>query len=180
MMEAKVAESITGAHRAQGLNYLCLTGMQHARLVNLRAPRVEHEFLSTRLTFEKRRQFKVLELGWKSANPESDWLRGKIIELVADWGAFLEVILYRDAITHLLGGEARVIQAVPVYCGERFIGEQTVHTLTHDTAFALTALSRTPSRMEEHLLRFLRHTPLRCIQWINFNHHDIEFKTLQN
>src|SRR5258706_345096 len=26
MMEAKVAESITGAHRAQGLNYLCLTG----------------------------------------------------------------------------------------------------------------------------------------------------------
>src|SRR6266481_1538282 len=30
--------------------------------------------------------------------------------MVADWGAFLEVILYRDAITHLLGGEARVVQ----------------------------------------------------------------------
>jgi GxxExxY protein len=179
MVEAKVAESIAAAHRAQGLNYLCLTGMQHARLVNLRTPRVQHEFLSTKLTHEKRRQFKPQDLGWKSVNAESDWFRRKVLELLADWGAFLEVTLYRDAITHLLGGEARVIQPVLVYSGERFVGEQAVHKLTHDTAFALTAFSRNQSLVEDHHLRFLRHTPLRFIQWINFNHHDIEFKTLQ-
>src|SRR5207249_3515573 len=39
MLEAKVSDTIASAHRTQGLNYLCLTGMQHARLVNLRPER---------------------------------------------------------------------------------------------------------------------------------------------
>lgn len=33
--------------------------------------------------------------------------------------------------------------------------------------------------MEDHQRRFLKHTPLRFMQWVNFNGHNIEFTTLK-
>ncbi|HEU0038594.1 MAG TPA: GxxExxY protein [Verrucomicrobiae bacterium] len=178
MLEAKVAEAIVAAHRTQGLNYLFLTGMQHARLVNLRPERVEHEFLSTRLTAERRRQFAVVDAGWRAVNDESTWLREKVVSLLSEWGTFLEVALYRDAVTHFLGGSERVVQSVPVRSRGRWLGEQLVHLLTDDTAFAFTAITSDRSSMEDHQIRFLKHTPLCFVQWVNFNRHQIEFTTL--
>ena len=177
MLEAKVAETLTPSHRTQGLNYLFLTGMQHARLVNLRPERVEHEFLSTKLTPEKRRQFTVVDSAWRAVNAESVALRKRVISLLSDWGAFLEVSLYRDALRISLVGRTRSL-AVPVNSGVRLLGEQSVHLLTGDTAFAFTAVTADRNSMAEHQLRFLNHTPLRFIQWVNFNRHQIEFSTL--
>lgn len=178
MLEAKVAESVAPMHRTQGLNYLLLTGMRHGRLVNLRPERVEHEFLSTQLTPEKRRQFEIADLDWRTSNDGCAWLREKLIALLNDWGAFLEVALYRDAIVHFLGGLERVVRSVPVHSGVRLLGEQPVHLLTDDTAFAFTAVITDRSPKRKHQIRFLAHTPLRFIQWINFNRHRIEFTTL--
>lgn len=178
MLEVKTADVIVPANRMQGLNYLFLSGMNHGRLVNLRPERVEHEFLSTKLTHNLRRQFKVIDIGWRAVNPESIWIRGKVIELINDWGAFLEAGLYREALTHFLGGPERVITKVPVHSGSRLVGEQPVHLLTRDTAFAITAVTGNRAAMQEHQIRFLKHTPLRFIQWINLNHHEIEFTTL--
>ena len=48
---------------------------------------------------------------------------------------------------------------------------QTLHYLM------LTALTDGQGRMRDHLRRFLGHTRLACIQWINLSHHDIEFET---
>lgn len=178
LLEAKVAETLASSHRSQGLNYLFLTGMQHALLVNLRPERVEHEFLSTTLTQDARRKFSLVDTGWQAVNAESQWLHEKLAALLADWGAFLEVNLYREAITHLLGGVERCVGAVPVYSGERLIGNQSVHFLNADTAFAFTALPRNRASMEDHQRRFLKHTPLKFIQWVNFNRHNIELTTL--
>ena len=178
MLEAKAAESITPAHRAQGLNYLYLSGMQHARLVNLRPERVEHEFLSTQLTPERRRHFRIMDSNWQFVNEESKWLREKLIALLTDWGAFLETGLYREALMHFLGGPGHVIRPIAVHSANRLLGEQLAHLLTDDTAFAITALCGNISSMQEHQMRFLRHTPLRFMQWINFNHHQIELRTL--
>ena len=178
MLEAKAAESIVPAHRAQGLNYLFLAGMQHGRLVNLRPERVEHEFLSTQLTPHRRRQFTVVDSDWQGADAASAWLREKVIALLNDWGAFLEVSLYRDAITHFLGGPERVFLPVPVRSRDRLLGEQPVHLLAPDTAFAFTAITADGTSMADHQRRFLQHTPLRRIQWVNFNRHQIEFTTL--
>lgn len=177
MLETKTAETIAPAHRTQGLHYLFLTGMHHARLVNLRPERVEHEFLSTRLTSKSRQQFSAGDFGW-TASGQSEYLREKPLALLEDWGAFLEVALYRDALTHFLGGSERVIRRIPIQSRKRVIGEQSVHLLAPDTAFAVTAVTDDPSAMEEHQLRFSRHTPLRNMQWINFNRNRIEFKTL--
>src|SRR6266498_648717 len=141
MLEGKVSEVLAAAHRTQGLNYLLLTGMQHGRLANFRPERVEHEFISTRLTFEKRRSFKVEESAWRCVNRESDWLCAKLAAILADWGAFPEIGLYRDAITHFLGGPDRVIHSVPVHSDGRLVGSQKLHLLTQDTAFAFTAIT---------------------------------------
>jgi GxxExxY protein len=178
MLETKTAEVMVPAFRTQGLNYLFLTGLSHARLINLRPEHVEHEFLSTRLTPEKRRHFKIVEMDWHALNAESTWFREKLIELLKDWGAFLEAALYRESITHFLGGAERVVTKVPVHSGSRLVGAQPVHLLTRDTAFAITALTANRAAMQDHQMRFLKHTPLQCIQWVNLNHHEIEFTTL--
>jgi GxxExxY protein len=178
MLEAKVAERLTSVHRLQGLNYMFLAGMKHSLLANLRPERVEHEFLSTTLTQDERRKFSFVDTDWREVNDESRVMREKLVQLLLDWGAFLDVYLYRDAIAHLLGGAEQTIGPVPVRSGERLIGNQIVHFLNAETAFAFTALPKNRGGMEDHQRRFLKHTPLKYIQWVNFNRHHVEFTTL--
>jgi len=178
ILETKTTESLVAAHRAQGLNYLFLTDLQHGRLVNLRPPQVEHEFLSTKLTSAKRHRFEILDSAWRPVNPGGVWLREKIVELLDDWGAFLEIALYRDAITHLLGGPSSVVRAVPIRSQGGLLGTQSMHMLDEDVAFSFTAATAGSKSMADHQRRFLEHTPLRALHWINFNRHQIEFTTL--
>lgn len=178
MLEGKATERLTRAHRAQSLNYLLLTGMRHGRLVNFRTERVEHEFISTTLTQEARRQITVMETDWIEVNPESQHLKDKTVELLADWGAFLDVNLYRDALVHFFGGPELVCKPVEILSGSRSVGAQNLNLLTSDTAFVLTTCQGNAGPMGGHLTRLLDHTRLRCIQWINLNRHQAEFTTL--
>jgi GxxExxY protein len=180
MLEAKTAEALSPVHRSQGLNYLFLAGMKHALLANLRPESVEHEYLSTTLTHNDRREFTIVDAGWQAINEESVFLREKLSSLLADWGAFLEVNLYRDAITHFLGSADKVVRRIEVFSRGRLLGNQSVHLLSHDTAFAFTAIPKRRASMHDHQFRFLKHTPLRYIQWVNFNRHKIEFTTLDS
>jgi GxxExxY protein len=179
MLEAKTTEILTPNHRTYGLNYLFLTGMRHGRLVNLRPERVQHEFLSTRLTAERRHEFTIDDSDWKCLNPESSVLKDTLVDLLKDWGAFLEAGLYKEAVTHFLGGTEKVVRFVPIVSAGRTIGEQKLHLLNADTAFSFTSVVAKPNSMMEHQRRFLEHTPLRFIQWVNFRRHRIEFRTLR-
>jgi GxxExxY protein len=178
MMEAKTADRLVGAHRSQALNYLLLTGMKHSRLVNLRTERVEHNFVSTTLTQEERRRFIVTEGEWLDINAESRLLKAKTVELLADWGGFLDVNLYREALVHFLGGPASVCKAVEVFSGSRPLGTQQMNLLNDDTAFAVTTKHDGIGTMRDHLARLLHHTKLNNIQWINLNRHLVEFAAL--
>ena len=42
----------------------------------------------------------------------------------------------------------------------------------------MSALTESIASYEGHLKRFLRLTALRAIQWINMNHHTIQFKAI--
>jgi GxxExxY protein len=178
MLEAKTAETITPAHRAQSLNYMLLAGIKHGRLVNLRPGRVQHEYVSTSLDSAQRRQFLLMDSDRREPNRASAWLKLKLIELLQDWGAFLEVSLYRSAVVHLLAGPFATTQDVEILDGGRVLGRQRVCLLTGDTALSCTALTRGLDQMGEHLRRFLAHTPLRFVQWVNLNRARIEFRTL--
>jgi GxxExxY protein len=178
IIEAKVAENLAPPHRAQTLNYLFLSGCQHALLVNLRPERVQYEYVSTQLTDARRRHFVVDDGQWQRVNDESGWLREFTIDLIKDWGMFLEVNLYRDAVIHPLGGKERVLRSIAVYSGSRYLGEQRMLLLTPDTAIAFTAVTTNLAVLQDHFSRLLAHTTLNYLQWINFNHHRLEFRTL--
>lgn len=179
LVEAKTVESLTKAHLAQTLHYLMLTGMSHGLLVNLRPERVEHQFVSTTLDLAERRRFTIHEADWRPINEPSRWLRETVARLLADWGAFLQVALYREAIIHFLGGPEVALRKIPIWDGDQSLGFDEVCLLGDDTALAFTALTDGQQRMRDHLQRFLGHTRLACLQWINLNHHDIEFTTLR-
>ncbi len=179
MIEAKSAETLTNAHHTQALQYLLLTGMRHGLLLNLRPELVKHRFVSTTLDHAERRRFVVHDGEWRSINEPSRWLRERFVELLADWGTFLQVALYREAIIHWLGGADRALQRIPIYDGDAVLGTEEVCLLADDTVLALTALKDGQPQMQDHLRRFLKHSRLAYVQWINLYQHDVEFRTLK-
>src|SRR5207244_2047418 len=59
------------------------------------------------------------------------------------------------------------------------IGVQKMHLVADDVAFSVTASTHRPDKVLEHQRRFLRHTSLRALQWINLNHSHIELRTIE-
>jgi len=179
IIETKTAEALAPAHRAQVLNYLYLCGLHHATLLNFRTERVQHEFVSSSLTLEQRRQVSWNLGDWKPLSAGCETLHGTMQRALADWGSGLDPTLYRDAVTHFLGGEAKVIREVKVASEHGLLGTQKVHLLADDIAFSVTASIHRPQVVLEHHRRFLQHTPLRAIQWINLNRHTVTLHTIQ-
>lgn len=175
MCEVKTVEIATPVHRAQALNYLLLCGMNHGLLLNLRTEKVEHEFISTRLTPERRKRFSVVENRWNQVNAESAFFKQKTIELLKDWGVFLDVNLYREALVFFLGGASEVLKPVEIFSGNRCVGTQDFKLLTPEVAFAVSTIVENPEGFGLNLQRFLDHTRLRHLQWVNLNHDKVEF-----
>ena len=179
IVETKAAAALAAAHKGQTLNYLFLCGLHHATMLNFRTERVQHEFVSTRLSPADRQRYEYVASDWTPLTMRCHELQDIMDRLLTEWVAFLDPILYRDALTYFLGGEERVIREIAVRSGDELIGTQKVHLLTDDVAFAVTTSVHRPDLVLEHQRRFLKHTPLRAIQWINLNHHQIEYRTIQ-
>lgn len=176
--EAKAVETFHENHRKQLLNYLMLLGLHHGTLLNFKTRSVQHEFVSARLTPEKRRQFSIEKSEWNPTNEPSRELMEFMRELLTDWGAFLDTSLYIDAITHHFGSSDRVVSPIEISSNGISLGYQNVRLLDEETAFKLTASTKNISYYKRDFFSFLSHTNLKTIQWINLNHHSIEFRTL--
>lgn len=177
--ETKAVEGFSEAHRRQVLHYLMLVDLLHGVLLNFRSRSVQHEFVSTRLTAEKRASFTVHDMGWQALDARSRELKNLVLELLHDWGAFLDSSLYTEALTHFFGGAEAVVAPVEILLGSKVVGYQKVHMLGTGTAFKITAATKNINYYRKDMLRFLSHTNLESIQWINLNHHNIEFRTLR-
>lgn len=114
MVEAKAVDAINQAHLAQTLHYLLLTGMQHGLLINLRPDKVDKRYVSTTLDLAERRRFNVDDSDWQAINESSRRLRHVLLQLLADWGAFLQTSLYREAIVHFFGGPSVALRRIPI------------------------------------------------------------------
>ena len=180
IIELKKVKALTDEHKNQLLNYLLLCGLKHGKLVNMGGTSVEGKRVFTPLTPEARRKFNVIDGAWSPRSRRAEWLKRAMLDLLEDWGAFLSVSLYLEAICLFLGGPEKTVRKVEFFVGSRVVARQNLHMLDKKTAFVLSALTRKRSTYEEHLLRLLRHTRLDAIQWINMRHHDIHFKTLIN
>jgi hypothetical protein len=157
---------------------LLISGLRHGKLVNMYPTRVEHKFVSTRLTHQRRREYEVLNAGWTDVDDDSEWLKSTLIDIAADLGLFLDAELYTEIIAGLRGGPEQVITPIEIRSGSRKIGRQLHPMLNAEIGFRITALTKHVAEYETHLHRLLAHTSLRALQWINLNYHVIEMKTL--
>jgi len=176
--EFKTVEAITPRHSAQLLHYLLLAGLGHGKLVNLRKESVEHEFVNTTLTREDRIRFEVSDTRWSAKPPSADGFREALVALLRDWGTGLDLQLYEEALTHLLGGEARVLADVEVRTSDHKLGHQKVRLAAPRVAFSLTVLPTPDPDYESHARRLRRHTELEAILWANISLGVVRFTTV--
>ncbi|MDF7807116.1 hypothetical protein P4E94_06680 [Pontiellaceae bacterium B12219] len=157
---------------------LLLTNLAHEALINFRPTSVVHEFASTMLTEETRFKYSIEENAWQSLDSDSTQFRILMHNLLGEWGAFPDSQLYTEAITHFFGGEEQSIPAIPISESGRILGYQNVRLLNPETSFTVSATTKNIDYYGKHIKRFLNHTDLRAIQWVNFNHGIIEFRTV--
>lgn len=180
MYELKTVSTLNPDHDRQALNYLFLLGLQYGKLINFRPASLEKRFVSTTLFPEDRHDIVFNDEQWLELDEDSIGLKALIVELMMDWGAYLETSLFYEAIYHFRGGEDQVVKDIDVVLNETKLGNQKVHLLNPNTAFKLTAITKGIESYRQHLRRFICHTNLNAIQWINCNHHVISFETILN
>ena len=176
--EIKAAETLAPAHRKQALNYLMLVSLAHGKLANMKPNSVQHKFVSTRLTPERRYRCYIDDSRWTDCDEDAKRLRELMRCLISEWGAFLEVELFYDAVKFFWGGEDNVIRTIELVSGDRVVGRQRAHLINPLTAIKITAIVEDARVYEKHLRKFLRHTKLARVHWINFSHHQIAFTTI--
>ena len=176
--EAKVASALTASHRSQTLNYLFLTDTQHGKLINFRPGEVEHEFVSTKLDYESRRQVRISDDSWINVDRESSRLKQLVTELIQDWGAFLSLDAYRDAVVHFFGGVDEVCRDAELTYEGRLLGKQSVNCLTPETIFAFSAIGEGYASMRHQLQRMLNLMRPKHLQWVNLHQQHLRFATL--
>ena len=176
LYELKAAAALTGHDKAQLLNYMLLLDLPSGKLLNFCAPKVESEFVATRLTFEKRRAFAFDTSRWQPVSDRCPAFRDNTEDLVRTLGAFLDLDLYSEALAWSCG--SGVPARIPITRDGIALGTQEVRLIVPGVAFHLTAHTDNLDRIESHLTRFLRHTNLSAVQWLNFNHATITLTTL--
>lgn len=176
--ELKTATGLIGEHEAQVLNYLFLSGSRHGKLINFRPAQVESRFINATLTPIERRQFEICTGHWQERNERDQFFRASLLSLLEDWGCWLDVALYIEALIYFLGGDEQVVRNVPLAREAIDLGRQRLHLLTPEAAFRLTALTDGLADYERHLRSLLNLTPLRAIQWVNLARNRVQLKSL--
>ena len=85
---------------------------------------------------------------------------------------------FQEALTHLLGGEARVLADVEVRTSDHKLGHQKMRLAAPRVAFCLTTLPDADPDYESHARRLLRHTELDVILWANISLGSVTFTTI--
>lgn len=179
VFELKTVEVFHDRHRSQLLNYLLLLDLGHGKLVNFRTAEVRHEFVNTTLTRSDRTTFSIDHTRWQPCDSSSAGLKQRLIAFLNDVGTGLDLELYQDAVMYWLGGPTCAFRAVEVKSGGQPIGKQDLLCTPDGVGIKLTAIKPNAQRaFEEHYRRFLRHTALEALHWINITRQTVTFKTL--
>ena len=107
-------------------------------------------------------------------------LQAIVVDLLYDWGAFLDTDLYKEAVCDLYNTESSIIQPVEISIGLTFLEKQNLPIISPQETFCISSIRNGTSTYRTHLQRFLKHTALKQLHWINTNNLNIEFETLTN
>ncbi len=164
--ELKAVEALLGAHENQLINYLLLLAVYHGKLVNFRPTSVEHRFVSTRLTAQARQAVRVESRLWQELCLDDTLVLEKTHDLLSDWGGFLDVELYKEALIHFLGGSEKRIRPVDVRVANRVVGAQKICLLQDNTILYVSSVKKHQVSYQKHIERLFEHTCLTRIQWV--------------
>lgn len=176
--ELKAVSAIVPDHDTQLMNYLFIADIKHGKIINFRPASVQSRFVNNAVSHEEQRRFAADTNRWKRLTDRCDSVQDVMQALCTDWGTFLESRLYRDALTHFLGGAQTVIQPVTLKRGSILLGQQSFHLLSKNVAFQITTASARQHLINAQLQRLLNLTPLQAIQWINLSRHTLQFATI--
>jgi len=175
--ELKATLTLNQHHSNQLINYLLLSALHHGKLINFRPSSVEHRFISTQLTPELRRKTVIDNADWDESDEHSRLLCQTVHSLINDWGAFLDIDLYKEAILHFLPQHS--VQPIEICINGRTIGHQNVCLIQQNTGLHLSSIKEGVGTYGNHVRRLFNHTRLERIQWINFNQSTIQLITLK-
>jgi GxxExxY protein len=173
--ELKTVASLVGEHEAQLLNYLLLTNTAHGKLINFRPGKVETRFVNASVDDTARRKMRLVRNEFTN---DAATLRDTVLSLAKDWGLFLDLALYTEALTHFLGGEEKVYRAVPMNRDGIPLGNQRMLLCSDEAAFRVTGFKDGLPAQEEHLRRMLKLMPLKAIHWINLCRNEVSLVTI--
>jgi hypothetical protein len=176
--ELKTARELAGEHEAQLLNYLFLCGASHGKLINFRPAQVQSRYVNTTLRPADRRRFEIDMNGWQEQDRTDQVFRESLLGILQDWGCWLDLALYTEALIHFAGGENQVTQRVSLARGEVNLGTQRWLLLNPETAFWVTGLTEGTADYEQHLRALLCLTPLRRVQWVNLARQRVQLTSL--
>jgi hypothetical protein len=166
-------------HRAQVTNYLLLTELAHAKLINMRPEVVQHEFVNTNISLADRTSFQIDDRAWDACDQKTEDLKRWLTALLHDIGVGLDLEIYDQAAIHFLGGEEAAIKEINVSLDARKLGRQKMICPVVGSVLKITALpERNIAAYEEHLRRFLGHVALERLHWINIGRSLVGFRTL--
>ncbi len=177
--ELKAVCDLMGNHESQILNYLFLANLAHGKLINFASPSVQHRFVTTTIDAKQRFTFSINESNWDASLSSSPVLRGIVLRLLEEWGAFLDINLYKEAVVHFLGGEASLMQPVEIDVKGFHAGHQKMCLLDSETGLHVSSIIRYEQTYKKQLQRLLDHTSLKQMQWVNFNRKNIRLITLK-
>jgi GxxExxY protein len=178
--ELKTASAIISDHRIQTLDYLLLSDVKHGKIINFRPPSVEHEFVSTTLDSHARRNISVREEPGFRRSDTADKLITVTLEILTDWGAFLNTALYKEAICHFFGGQDTIVRPVKIKSADTELGSQKIPLLSPGETFCISSLKKDLPAYQKHLQQFLNHTDLSTLYWINLNGTEIGVSSILN
>jgi GxxExxY protein len=178
LFELKRAEEIHDRHRAQIIQYMMLTGIQHSKIINFGATCVTHEFVNCLETVQQRRLFTIEFRNWPKANPYLTHFQQKVTELIRDWGTGLQTSTYAEAISHLCGDQkSSGLSSKALWNGE-FIASQRFPLVLPDVTFRVTSIRGDTKTHEDHFRRLLGNTDLKQMIWVNFISDVVRFTLL--
>ena len=178
IFEVKAVEALAPRHRAQALNYLLLTELPHGKLLNVRTQLVQHEFVNSTLRLQDRTQFRVEDELFVAVGSQDVAWKEWLTAAIQDWGTGLDMQLYNDGLTEFLGGEDLVLRDLAIIINGEYVGDQKGHHCGERVLFKITTLPDDLNAFELHARRFLAHTALDAVQWVNINRNLVSFQTL--
>ena len=177
--ELKVVSALTGEHDAQGLHYAMLQNIPLVKLINFGEQRVRGKLLRNAINTAARHQPALHNSGLRFLTPNCERLATYLQAIIHDWGTHLLTQVYNEAIIDFFGGEAYSLRRMELWDGPLLLGTHRVQLHADGHAFIVTSLSHGQAAYQEHLNVLLTHARLKGIQWINFNHSQVEITTIE-